>query len=369
VISVPRLDEPVGRQFLRLSEDLCDRGHSVTILLFRMKDHADASSRSAGSGALTIREWPANATTLADLRFFARVLARVRPDCVIGQMESINATMTLSWLFRVPVRIAWCHMLVEALIADGARRSLPLRIRRRALVYRCATDVVAVSAAALEELVDIFEVPRHKCSVVRNAFESPPQIADASGSGDEHGPVRFITVGRAVATKDHATLVRAFANVARTRDGVLTIVGDGPLRPELERLAEELGVGRSVRFTGTIDHGAVVEELRRSDVYVHPARSDNNPLAIIEAMSLGLPIVATAVGGVPEMITDRRDAMLVAAEDAPAMSARMIELADDRQLRDRMGDAAHTRFLDAFEMSQWVRRARELVEAATEGPS
>ena len=356
-----------------MSEHLRDGGHNVVLLVFREGGGSPRTDlRMDPGGSLTVMPWPTDAPTrLADGTFFMRLLRSVRPDCVVGQMETTNWTMVLSWLSRVPVRVAWYHMLMRAVVIDGARRSLPLRVRRRAMVYRCATNLASVSRAGVDDLVEQYGVDRDRCVVVPNGLSAPPlQGRDCGHLPSDAEGIRMVSVGRLVPTKDHATLIRAIAELSAVRlDCVITIVGDGPQRSKLEALVDTLGLRDVVRFSGAVDHERTIDLMREANVYVHSALSDNNPLAIIEAMSLGLPIVTTAVGGVPEMIAHDREGLLIPPADPFAMSTALSELFADGARRRRIGEAARQRFLDEFEVSHWVERTSRFLLGEVERAS
>jgi glycosyltransferase involved in cell wall biosynthesis len=357
VISTPTVSDAIGAQFLGLSEHLCQLGHDVHLVEFR--EPGGPLPRHRAGERLTVCRWPSSkGTTASDAAFFVRLLRSVRPDCVVGQLESTSWTMLLSKLVGIPVRVAWSHMLMRTFDIDGARRSLPLRIRRRTVVYRCATNVVSASSAGVDDLTRVFRVDPRKCHVLRYGLEDPH--AESSIDDDRS---EIATVGRLVGTKDHATLIRAVAELVGRRGLTcrLTIIGDGPLRKELEELATELDVRGSIDFVGSVGHAEAVARMRKATVYVHPARWDNNPFAVIEAMSCGLPIVATAVGGVGEMINDGRDGVLVDAGDPSAMARVLSELLIDRDRREALGSAARERFLQEYELSRFVARTSDFL--------
>ena len=147
-----------------------------------------------------------------------------------------------------------------------------------------------------------------------------------------------LSVGRLSHEKGHDVLIAAWSRLSKTSsiDATLRIVGDGPARSRLER-----GVRRealAVRFEG---HQADVAPFYRScDLFVLPSRSEGSPNALLEAMAVGCPIVATAVGGVPEIVEDERNALLVAPDDPRALATAMSRLLADDRLARRLGRAA-----------------------------
>ncbi|MGD9130305.1 MAG: glycosyltransferase [Candidatus Bathyarchaeota archaeon] len=130
-------------------------------------------------------------------------------------------------------------------------------------------------------------------------------------------------------------LIRA---MKRLNDNKLAIIGDGPERENLEALSLNLGLNSRVFFLGQVDHSMVWDFLQRAKVFVLPSVSEGTPRAIIEAMACGLPIVATKVGGVPEVITNDVNGFLVPPQDEDALAEAIENLLKDANLRKRISN-------------------------------
>jgi glycosyltransferase involved in cell wall biosynthesis len=154
----------------------------------------------------------------------------------------------------------------------------------------------------------------------------------AVDAGPREAPPRVLGIGRLVEKKGFDVLVRAAARL----DAVVEIVGDGPERERLEALSD----GR-VRFSGALPHGEAIARLRGASAFVLPCRElpsgdrDGLPVALVEAMSAGVPVVTTPVGGIPELVRDGETGLLVAPDDDVALAAAV-----ERALRDGAGLAA-----------------------------
>ncbi len=159
----------------------------------------------------------------------------------------------------------------------------------------------------------------------------------------------FGYVGRLVPIKDLPTLVRAFARVVVTLPAsILLIVGDGPLHQAIEQTIAACGLSQRVRLLGwREDLDRVYATL---DVGVLSSRNEGTPVALIEAMAAGRPVVATRVGGVADVVADGETGLVVDPDDAEALGEAMTRLGVDPALRQRMGararEAASTRFRD-----------------------
>jgi glycosyltransferase involved in cell wall biosynthesis len=139
----------------------------------------------------------------------------------------------------------------------------------------------------------------------------------------------------------------------------LAVLGDGARRAELERLAEERGVDAS--FAGHVDD--VARRLGEFDVFALPSRAENFPLAVLEAMAAALPVIATRVGGVPEIVLDGETGVLVHPDDPAALAAAVDSLASDATARRNLGAAGARRVSEEFTADRMARRTLALYES------
>jgi glycosyltransferase involved in cell wall biosynthesis len=147
------------------------------------------------------------------------------------------------------------------------------------------------------------------------------------------------TVGNFTAKKDHPTLLRAFAHLAVDHpDAVLVLVGTGPDEEAARRLGDELGLGARIRFLGS--RGDVPALLPGLDVFVLSSRYEGLPIALLEAMAAGVACVATAVGGIPEVIEHAASGLLVPPADPSALAAALAKVLEDPDLAAGLGTAA-----------------------------
>ena len=135
-------------------------------------------------------------------------------------------------------------------------------------------------------------------------------------------------------------------------DAVLCLVGDGPDRPQLERRAHELGVIRDTLFLGYQED--VAPFYAAFDALVLPSSNEGTPVSAIEALAAGRPVVATRVGGVPDVVQEGRDGFLVEPGDTDGLADRLAELARDPALRERMGGAGRERVLPRYAVERLV---------------
>jgi glycosyltransferase involved in cell wall biosynthesis len=177
---------------------------------------------------------------------------------------------------------------------------------------------------------------------------------------------RLISVGRLEEQKGHDVLIEAFAAVLRTHpDLQLTICGDGPARNGLIRAATRLGIADRVEFAGWRHDVATL--LAEADLLVHPARWEGFGLVLLEAMRAALPIVATRVGAIPEVISDGVTGILVAPEEPEALAAAIRSLADDGRHRLRLGAEGFERLRNDFSPARMAAGTVRVYQASMQG--
>lgn len=210
----------------------------------------------------------------------------------------------------------------------------------------CATaKVICVSLAEMDAATNRRVLRPDKAAVIHNGITDSPLRA---GMAERSGSMRIVVVARMAPPKDHETVLRALAGVAFPYD--LLLIGDGPRRPALEALARRLGVADRVRFLGArLD---VARLLQDAEVLVLSSFSEGFPLTVLEGMRAGLPVVATAVGGVPEAVSDGETGILVPPGDSAALAAALEALAHSADLRRRMGLAGRQVYEARFRLEQ-----------------
>jgi glycosyltransferase involved in cell wall biosynthesis len=136
---------------------------------------------------------------------------------------------------------------------------------------------------------------------------------------------------------DIPTALRAFALLrVQLSNARLTVAGSGPKLGELRALCDSLGIAGSVNFTGRLDNDRVADLYRNADLMLNSSLADNMPISLLEAMASGVPVVSTSVGGVPFLVEDGKDAVLVAPGDAKAMADAVLQILRDDELRSRL---------------------------------
>lgn len=195
-----------------------------------------------------------------------------------------------------------------------------------------------------------------------NIAQASRMVAIHNGIGDS--PVRAhpgrnaipvaVMVARFTSFKDHETLVRAFAEL--NVPARLLLVGDGPTRAATERLVRQLRVADRVEFPG--DRSDVTELLAKADVFVLASKLDNLPISILEAMRAGLPVVASDVGGISELVIQGETGLLVPPFAVAPMARALGDLLSDGGKRARLGWCGRRRYEKSFSLTHMIERTR-----------
>jgi glycosyltransferase involved in cell wall biosynthesis len=241
------------------------------------------------------------------------------------------------------------------------------------LLARITDALVAVSPEVRDELVALGVAPASKFRVIRLGIELDNRVSsDGSARAETRRTMgvpeaRFVVgwIGRMTGVKRTDLVLKGFRALRDNGvDAILCMVGDGPDRAAVEQLAGELGIVRDCLFAGYQED--VGPFFAAFDVFVLPSGNEGTPVTAIEALATGCPVVATRVGGVPDVVDDGVDGFLVAPGAAQELAARLAELARDPELRVRMGAAGRERMRTRYAVDRLVddvdRLYRELLE-------
>ena len=165
------------------------------------------------------------------------------------------------------------------------------------------------------------------------------------------GPFEFLCVGGMANPRAFQIILQALSMV-ESPDVILRFVGDGPDRPLLERLARELGLANRVSFEGWKHQDLLRDIYARTDAFVFSSFAEGIPVVLMEAMAMSIPCVAPRITGIPELIRDGLDGLLFAASDVTELSLSMTRLMRDPALCRSLGESAHTRILELYDLNQ-----------------
>lgn len=182
-------------------------------------------------------------------------------------------------------------------------------------------------------------------------------------------PVHILSVGRLSPEKGQLGLVEAFAlAVDRGLDARLVLVGSGPDEARVRRAVADRRLGDRVEFLGQQPEAEVLRAMGRAHLFVIASFMEGLPVVLMEAMALGLPVIAPAITGIPELVTHGETGLLFAASHWDELAARMAQLAGDPDLRARLAEAARARLLPEFDVNTSAARLEDLFQAAHRHP-
>jgi glycosyltransferase involved in cell wall biosynthesis len=293
-------------------------GHDVTIVA--------PSSRSGRKAALT--------RILFNVRI-RNELRLLRADVVIGfDLDGVFAP-----------RSGCRHVAaIKGVLADEARYehgasriALAIQARLERWHVRRADRVIATSVYSSSRIAKFYGATTDKIVVVPELIDLDAWQSALAGAPREEGPRRVLCVAHLYPRKGVDTLLRAFTRV--TTEAVLRIVGAGPESERLARLAGDLGISGRVQFLGHLPFAALAAEYRNADVFALPTEQEGFGIVFLEAMASSLPIIATRVAAVPEVVCDGVTAVLVDPGDETALTQILEKLLGDADLRARLGNA------------------------------
>lgn len=256
------------------------------------------------------------------------VFRQERPDVVHTHLDVIKYAVPAAKLAGVRRCVHTVHNVADK-EAEGRLQKLT-----NTFFYRLDWSTpVALSPQVQQTILPFYGLKQGQVPVIYNGIDLSRFRSKSDYS--QENTVKLVHVGRFTPQKNHDRLLRAFAALCESHPQCrLTLVGDGELRQQVEELVETLHLNRAVTFAGA--QADVRPYLERADIFVLPSDYEGIPMTIIEAMATGLPIVATAVGGVPDMLRQEESGLLVPPK-AEAVTRACTRLVEDPALRERLG--------------------------------
>jgi glycosyltransferase involved in cell wall biosynthesis len=295
-----------------------------------------------GHEVVTVTPAHPRTTTLRRILFNIRIrkqLRSVRADAIIGfDLDGVFAPR------RGPLHVA----AIKGVLADEAKHESG--IERLALLVqawlegrhvRRAGRVITSSAYSAGRIARFYGLARERIAIVPELIDLDHWDRALEAAPREEGPPRILTVAHLYPRKGVDTLLRAFASVPG--DALLRIVGIGPEQDRLEQLTHNLGIADRVHFLGHLPFPALIAEYRNATIFALPTEQEGFGIVFLEAMASGLPIVATSVAAVPEVVSDGVTAVLASAGDESTLAKNLETLLGDDALRKRLGEAGRAR--------------------------
>jgi glycosyltransferase involved in cell wall biosynthesis len=347
------------QQLLSAAQLLRSRGHQVLLISLTPLGAMGLQARNRGvpTESLEMRRGFPDPRGLIRLH---RLIRHWRPDIVHSHMFHANLMARALRLVGLasPALVSTIHS-----VREGGR----VRMAAYRMTNGLVDQMTIVSEVAAQAFITTGVFPRDLLRVIPNGVdterfrkvpaESRDSLRDTLNLGNAFV---WLAVGRFEAPKDYPTMVHAFSTLRRQRPGsVLLLVGEGPLQAETEALAEQLTLSGAVRFLGV--RNDVPELMRAADAYVMSSAWEGMPVVLLEAGAAGLPIVATAVGGNPEVVRNGESGLLVPPGDPAALAEAMLRLsAVPESQRRAMGARGQEHVRVQYGLERMVERWEDL---------
>lgn len=310
--------------------------------------------------ALDIPVFDAQMRGRADLGALSRLFRHIRSQRPIILHTSLFHA-------NLPGRIL--GRLTEVPIIISSERTMAMESEWRYRLNRWTAGmvdcVVAVSKNVGEFCITHIRIPAQKVVIIYNGVEIPSRSPESRVQarlelGLSQDALVCGAVSRLDPVKGIGDLVLAFAKLRTKHNAHLIIVGEGSQREQLESLAIDSGISKWIHWTGY--HADVPELLPALDVFIQPSHYEGLPNTVLEAMAAGLPVVATSVGGTPELIVNSKTGLLVPRADPTSLAGAISVLLEKPEMRERMGQAGRRRVQLHFSVSKMVDKTEQLYE-------
>jgi len=351
------------QQLLKIADRMVQMRWSIDVYAFDGGTEMPARLRKAG---VTVEVAPYEGVLkyVQRMRWLKHKLSENRPDCIVAFMLQANVTARLvGKALNVPTIASirnsrfGGNSRIGQFIGDALERS----------TRRLGFTTVVNSRFAACELVRRRVLKKQDVTVITNGLEltALPLLPE-----NQSRPFRWLSAGRLVPQKNYGQLLEAFALLmARGEKAELYIAGEGPLEADLKTLADSLSIAANVHFLGL--HSNVQELMKSMDGFVLASLWEGLPNVIMEAMVMGLPVTATNVGGVGELIVENQTGFLVAPNQLAMLAAKMAELMNaDTDIRENLVTNAYVHIKEHFSLDKTVDQWRQLILSAvqSQGP-
>lgn len=362
----PPIGGGAGNASANIARCLASLGHQVTVLTARFDDQPHLETRNG----VTIRRIPAlrrrqdRSTALEQLTFIAS--ASLQSLSLIPQLKP-NATLAffgmpsgaVAWLLKKLYRIPYIVSLRGGDV-PGFRpydfKTFHKLIGPFLRVIWHTADAVIANSNGLRDLALAFD-SHTEIPIIPNGVDATRYTSESRA----WTPTQLFSVGRIVYQKGLDLGLRALAQL-QDLEWEWRIAGDGPQMDALKSLAQELGISERVTFLGWQSREELTQWYHHSNLFLFPSRHEGMPNAVLEAMSSGLPVVATRIAGNDELVLDGVTGLLVNAEDVDSLRDGLSRLIVEEKMRMQMGQASRQRVAKEYSWENVARQYSEILK-------
>ncbi|MGM0404981.1 MAG: glycosyltransferase family 4 protein [Thermoplasmatota archaeon] len=345
---------------------LSERGHSVFLLSHHGKKipddkfthiplGSDIGDSKESIGSFIVRNFTFLPAALKKIN-------KIKPDLVLcvgaGQLLSTFLSgVFFSKLFGIPAVSEWRGS--DLLLKNSSwRRAAKKMILKNSTANIIRSEDMRKKALDLEPTSDTAILPSK--GIDTKKFEPKSSYTTTSEK------VKVLYVGRLHELKGLDHLIKAFSYVKKVYDNVkLLIIGGGDLKDELKELVHKERMDEDVNFIGEVEHSELIHHYQNSDIFVLPSLSEGLSNVIMEAMACGLPVIATDVGGNPELVKHEKGGLIVRAKNVSGLQNSLVRLLNDAELREKMGKF-NRKYIQKFNQDSVLSKKAELLEKVVE---
>ncbi|WP_084153710.1 glycosyltransferase [Simplicispira psychrophila] len=292
---------------------------------------------------------------LANRRLFRTILRRMQPDLLLSYNWG-----AIEWAAANCPRVCPQVHVEDGFGPDEAQGQLPRRVWMRRVLLALNGLQVVVASRNLERLArSTWKIPAHRVVFVRNGVDVPNGLRCPPATANPLAVLRIGTVAGLRPEKNIARLIRAFAQIQKRYPSHLSIVGDGPLHAELQKLVCDLGMEDKVEFTGYL--ADPLAHLVTLDLFALSSDTEQLPLALLEAMAVGMPVVATRVGDVGAVLASVSPDNLCAPDDA-AFAAQLLQVLDCQTLWPQWAQAGQDKVRAAYSKKHMTAQWKQVFD-------
>ena len=343
-----------------------ERGHKISVLLGKWEgrtreNFAESNIDFYFASTMDVLS-SITGTPYPVLRNVSRYVRMVNPDVVHANSHlflSSHRAVEASHIMGIPSVVTVHGVMVKrGLVLDVLQRIYVRTVAR--LLFEKVSAVICLTRTDAESVARIVGGDG-KIFVVPNGVDTelfkPVSVKDSN---------LIIWVGRFVPEKGLVYFLRAMRTVVEEHHDVrLVLVGDGPLRTELVKWVNKLGLTGKVDFVGSVGRVEVAELLSKSSIFVFPSLREGLPLSVLEAMACGVPVVGSDIPGVNDVVTHGENGFLVLPKDSKGLAESVLALLDDDELRRRFGEEARKVMVDDYGWDDVLGKIEKIYDDTT----
>ena len=279
-----------------------------------------------------------------------KLFLKEKPDVVHANVGSLQYVVLPAFLCGVKKKLFTVHSMAYRIAGGFIKRIYDLAF------HYLGFKPVGISKIVTESIMQEYGLQSELVTTVNNGIDIQ-RFAPAVSS--TNGEVTFINVGTLYYIKNHKYLIECFYEVHKANPKTkLIIVGDGELREELDALIRKLNLENAVSLVG--NQNDVAPYLKRSDIYVSSSLVEGLPLSVLEGMACGLPVISNKVGGIPDIVNEGKNGLLIELDDRKAFIEAMLSLSNDEAKRKAFGKESRDIVCSYWSLEQCVKGYEKL---------